>query len=251
MDAILLGRDFTDVGVVEVLTPADDLAIGITRGPHPKRYEYVDPNEDVVAVVREGGVTALVVADGHNGHEGSHALVDGLLDALPDPLPARLDKRPAVIAFHQAHEHMRAVRRQLPGPTRGTRSTMVLAIVARGDDGAAALETAGVGDSAVIVVRDGVATQVTRDRHRFMGDRLSAPEMAGSLDHTVTELVDGDLVVVASDGLTNFTHLDAIGPAVAGLAPKAAVRALVDLAGQGGAGDNIALAVLAHTARGT
>lgn len=250
MDAILLGRDHTDVGVVEVLTPADDVAIGITRGPHPKRYEYVDPNEDVVALVRDAGVTAFVVADGHNGHEGSHALVDGLLGALPDPLPPRLDRRPAVMAFHAANEHLRAVRRQLTGPNRGTRSTMVLALIAAGDDGTATVEATGVGDSAVIIVRDGVATQVTRDRHRFLGDRLSAPEVAGSIDHSVTELVDGDIVVVASDGLTNFATLDAIGPTVAGLAPEAAVRALVDLAGEGGAGDNIALAVLAHTARG-
>lgn len=249
MDAILQGRDFPDMGVVEVVGVADDLALGITRGLHPKPYDYVDPNEDVVAVVREGPVTALVVADGHNGHEGSHSLVDALLDRLPQPLPTTLDRREAATIIHDAAEHMRAVRRMLPQPNRMTRSTLTVALVAD-NGGARTLTTASIGDSVVIVVDGGVATQVTRDRHRFLGDRYSLPEVAGVLHHTVGPLDPQASVVVASDGLTNFAPVDAVGARIDPAQPTTAVRSIIDLAGDGGAGDNVGVALLTATGRG-
>lgn len=243
MDAILQGRDHPELGEVAVVAPHPDLALGMTRGLHPKLYSYVDPNEDVVAVVREGPVTGLVVADGHNGHEGSHAAVAGLLDALATPLPAALDRRAAATALHAAGEHLRSVRRALRPPNRGTRTTLVLGLVTANGEGEGSLVTASVGDSAVMVVRSGRAEQVTKDRHRFLGDRLSLPEVAGSMHYAVTPLLAGDLVVAVSDGFTNFAAIDEVGPAVTGLDPEAATRALIDLAGANGAGDNVCAAV--------
>lgn len=232
------------MGAVEVVAVAEDLALGITRGLHPKPYDYVDPNEDVVAVVREGEVTALLVADGHNGHEGSHALVDAVLDLLPQPLPATISPREAATLLHAAAEQMRDVRRTLPQPNRMTRSTLTLALVAPGPDGRV-LTTAAVGDSAVLVVEEDRVEQVTRDRHRFLGDRYSLPEIAGAMHHAVTPLSDGATVVAASDGLTNFAPLDAVAPCVDGAAPAQTVRAIIDLAGSHGAGDNVGVALLA------
>lgn len=242
MDAILQGRDFPHLGVVEIAAPADDLALGITRGIHPKPYDYVDPNEDVVAVVREGPVTALIVADGHNGHEASHAAVDGLLDALAQPLPTTWQPREIVRCFHEANEHLRTVRRH--GRHRFSRSTLVMAYVITNGDGSRIVHAASIGDSAVIVAGDGQARQLTTDRHRFLGDRLSLPEVAGSLELASASLAPGETVIVVSDGFTNFAPLEAV-PDIAAVGDAAQrTRQLIALAGEGGAGDNVAAAVL-------
>lgn len=244
MDVLLQGRDFDQMGHVEVVAAAADLALGITRGFHPKPYAYVDPNEDVVAVIREGRVTALAVADGHNGHEGSHAVVDGLLEVLPQPLPEALGRRQLVECFAAANDHLRAVRAQLSGPNRGSRTTLALAYVAPTPEGGRTLVSAGVGDSAVLVCSGGAVRAVTRDRHRFMGDRMSLPEMAAAMDVVTTDLDPDDTVVVVSDGYTNFADVHATAGRIAGVPADQAVRRLMDAAQEGGAGDNVAVAVL-------
>lgn len=247
MDAILQGRDFALMGEVHVVAPAADLALAITRGIHPKPYDYVDPNEDVVAVVREGTVTALVVADGHNGLEGSHALVDGILDALPQPLPPSLGRRGAVEAFHRANQHLRGVRRTLSGPNRYTRSTLTVALVDVAADGSRQLQIAGVGDSAVIVSGPASAAQLSRDHHRFLGEALSLPEIAGCLDYSEHTLGADETLIVVTDGFTNFASVHDV-PDLLDPDPSVAGRNLIDLAARGGAGDNIAVAVLAAPA---
>lgn len=242
MDAILRGVDLPELGVVDSRTAAPDLAIALTRGLVAKSYQYTDPNEDVVAVRRRGDRTAMVVADGHSGHQASHAAVDSLLAALT-PLVPVWTRNEAVRALHAVNERIREVRRGLPPPNRRSRTTLALAVVAHDEDGQRFLTHCSVGDSAVLVVRGPDVHQVTRDRPHFLGDDLSAPMLAGALDYGQTDLEDDDVVVVVSDGYTHFAPIADVADAVE-VDPAATARRVVDIAGEGGAGDNVAVAVL-------
>lgn len=242
MDAVLRGVDLPDLGVVDVRTAAPDLAIALTRGLVAKSYHYVDPNEDVVAVRRRGERTALVVADGHNGHQGSHVAVEALLAVMDQQVPI-WSRTEAVHAFHDLNEQIRATRRALPAPHGRTRTTLSLAVVASDAHGQRFMTHCSVGDSAVLVVRGRDVHLLTRDRQHFMGDALSAPLLAGSLDYGQTDLEPDDVVVVVSDGYTHFAPIAAIADVVQS-DPAVTARAIVDLAGAGGAGDNVAVAVL-------
>lgn len=248
MDAVLRGVDLPDLGVVDVRTAAPDLAIALTRGLVAKAYRYTDPNEDVVAVRRREDRTALVVADGHSGHQGSHAAVEALLAVL-DPIVPVWARNEAVRAFHDINEQIRAVRRQLPGDHSRSRTTLSLAVIAHDEDGQRFLTHCSVGDSAVLVVRGGDVHPLTRDRQHFLGDAVSPPMLAGALDYGQTDLDADDVVVVVSDGYTHFAPTAAIAGAIAH-DPAATARAIVDLAGAGGAGDNVAVAVLTRAAGG-
>ncbi len=251
MHAILRGCDHTELDQTVATTVADDLAIALSRGRHVKSYAYTDPNEDAVAVSRHGRATTLVVADGHSGHRASHVAVDAVL-AMTAQAEPRWDRRGAVLAFHDVNEQIRAARRTLPAPHRLSRTTLVVAVVDVDEAGQRFVTHASVGDSAVFVLRDAVAYQLTRERHHFLGDRWSAPQVAGAMHFEQTDLDPDDVVVAVSDGFTNFAHPDSLtslvtraaGPASTTLDPEVVARGVVDLAGDGGAGDNVAVAVL-------
>ncbi|HUG84704.1 MAG TPA: protein phosphatase 2C domain-containing protein [Euzebya sp.] len=244
MDVILRGVDHPDLGTVAALAPAPDLAIALTRGRFAKRYPYTDPNEDVVAASRHDGRTALIVADGHSGHEGSHAAVEHLLHRMDHTVPV-WSRVEAVQAFHAVNEHIRQVRGPLAADHRRTRTTLALAVVAQDAAGQRFLTHCAVGDSAVVVVRGEEVHQLTRDRQHFMGDRLTPPLLAGALDYGQVDLAPADVVVVVSDGFTNFAPVHAIARAVTATdVVKAVACHIIDIAGDGGAGDNVAVAVL-------
>lgn len=249
MDAILRGVDHVELDQTAVATVAPDLAIGLSRGRHPKTYRYVDPNEDVVAVHREDGATVLMVADGHNGHQVSHAAVDLMRDALAAEVPA-WTRHGAVRAFHELNEEVRAVRRTLEPPNRSARTTLVVAVVTTNSDGQRCLVHASVGDSAVFTIRNKTVTQLSKDRQHFLGDRLSPPQVAGAMHYGQTDLHADDVVIVVSDGFTNFARPQDLSHLI-GPDPEQTVRRIIDRAGKAGAGDNIAVAaLLGDTTRG-
>jgi serine/threonine protein phosphatase PrpC len=242
MDAILRGADHPDLDVIETRSVAPDLAIALTRGRLPKRYAHTDLNEDVVAVRRDDDRTALVVADGHRGHEASHVAVDAVLRLVGRPVHP-WSRHDAVRALHAVNEQIHLARAALSGEHRGTRTTLVVGVVAVDDDGQRYLTHSSVGDSAVLVLRGQVVHRISRDRHHFLGDAMSAPLVAGAMDYGQTDLEDDDVVIVVSDGYTNFAPVEAIASAW-DPAPDIMVRRIVEIAGDGGAGDNVAAAVL-------
>lgn len=245
MHAILCGRDHEELGTSSTSELTSDLAIGLTRGRHLKAYAYTDPNEDVVGARSTGERVAMYVADGHSGLQASHVAVEELEHRLGPDLTAFDGRQQAVRTLHAINEAIREARRALTGDGRRTRTTLTIAIVERGASGRT-VHTASVGDSVVMVVSPTTgARALTRDRHRFLGDRCSLPEMAGATHMADSGLADDEHVVVATDGLTNFARLDDIGPAVIGAASAVdAADALIELACDGGAGDNVAVAVL-------
>jgi serine/threonine protein phosphatase PrpC len=237
MRLLLRGADLPELGVVASRAVGARLAIALTRGRHAKSYHYTDPNEDVVGVYEDDDATALVVADGHNGTFASHQAVPAMLTAIGsgDDLRRRVE---AVKVLHGLNSRL-AEQPRRRHPSRTTLSAAVLV------DGGAALVHLSVGDSPVVLVRDGRAVALTRDRPHFLGEDLSVPMVAGTLEHGVTDIREGDVVLIVSDGYTNFAPLDDLPGLVEGsVDAETTARAVIDRAGQGGAGDNVAVAVL-------
>jgi serine/threonine protein phosphatase PrpC len=77
--ALLLGREHTEVGAVEIRA-AQRAAIAISRGGAPKVYAHTDPNEDAALVLEGRHGTLLAVADGHGGADAAEIAVQTLRD---------------------------------------------------------------------------------------------------------------------------------------------------------------------------
>ena len=95
----------------------------------------------------------------------------------------------------------------------------------------------------MFVVRERSVFRISKDRHHFLGDRLTGPQVAGSMDYGQTDLGPDDVVIVLSDGYTNFAHARDLGRLLEPT-PEETARRIIDHAGECGAGDNVAVAVL-------
>ena len=231
MTLLLRGADHPDLGSVVAQAVDADLAIALTRGRHAKAYRHVDPNEDAVSVRDGAGGVTMVVADGHGGVDASHLAVE----AEWDPEAIR-DRRAAVRDVH-------AIDQQILGSARGRRrprTTLAVAVVAEGG-----LTYLAVGDSPVLLVRDGVVRALTRDGPHFLGDGLGVSGVATALEHGWLPVDEGDVVVLVTDGYTNFAPLADLARIVEVEGDAAAIAVgIIRRAGEGGAGDNVAAAVL-------
>lgn len=234
---MLLGEDHPDLGevTVDVAGPA---AVGISRGRHPKAYPYLDPNEDAVLAVVTGERSLLVVADGHTGVDASHAAVGAVAEAAPDlmglPGPTLLARLLGV-----ASRAVTAATRDLPRPRNG--SATALALTSIGPEG---LASAAVADCVSVRLRSGAAEVLTD----VGGPFLRGGGGAGDFAVARHDAHPGDLVVVASDGLIDFLPPpweSSLARIVADAADaEEAVRACIGAAGDGGGGDNVAVASL-------
>lgn len=123
-----------------------------------------------------------------------------------------------------------------------------------------------VGDSRAYLVRDGYCTQITKD-HSYLEEQIQrgniSPEMAAASnmqsvitraigaaedvepDFYAARLEPGDMVLLASDGLTRYASPEQIAAMAANCRePEAVCRALVEHAKQGGGADNITCILL-------
>jgi serine/threonine protein phosphatase PrpC len=261
--AVLLGEDHTIYGDVAVEAVTSRIAVGITRGRLPKPYRHVDDNEDVVAAVAGDRAVLLVVADGHNGLHAPAVALQCVLDRLGgDPPAADLDDDELIDLFHAAGEAVLDRTDALPWPHRESRTTLALALVA-----GSAVQWASMGDSAIFVAtvdegrpgaggrRAASAHELTQPRNHFVGWPMSPAQVAERLQRGRAELDDDAWLVLATDGFSNFTGGAPPAHVVAavladGEEPQTAARALIDHAGDAGAGDNIAVALLAPAQTG-
>jgi serine/threonine protein phosphatase PrpC len=118
-----------------------------------------------------------------------------------------------------------------------SRTALVLALI-----GSHRLTIAGLGDARVAVVR-GSRTTLMGAATAFLGPSTDLATV--SLDET--ELDPGDRVVAASDGLFDFLGpdwADRLATLASDAGPTALVRRAVEAAFLGGAGDNVAVAVI-------
>jgi serine/threonine protein phosphatase PrpC len=234
----LYGADHTELDQVAVEAPGERVAIAITKGKHDKLYLYVDPNEDVVAAATGPGETLLVCADGHNGHESSHAAVRFLLDELSGPL----EEDTLIDLFDRTHAAVLAKTRDCPNP--GSRTTLAVGSIV-----GQRLTWASMGDSAVIRASSQDGETYWNPESFFVGwPGMTRTELESRLPRGTVDLVPGEWVVLATDGFTNFAWPDTPDEAVraqlsSDVSPKQLARRLIDMAFEGGAGDNVAIAV--------
>ncbi|CAN5586248.1 MAG: protein phosphatase 2C domain-containing protein [Actinomycetota bacterium] len=242
MRAVLWGRDHTELGITAVEKVDGGVALALSRGRHRKAYAYTDPNEDAVATVVGPRATVLVLADGHNGWPATEAAVQAVLDELgDDPPPADLTDDEMAALFWRAQQAVVACTQRRGSDAPESRTTLVVALLA-----GRRLQWGSFGDSAVYVAGPAAATRLPAPRHRFIGyrdmPRWALPDL---LERGRTDLHDNQWLIVASDGFSDFAH--PFPTALLAGGPDAAVVAqgLIDAAFDGGAGDNVAVGVVA------
>lgn len=239
MQAVLWGKDHVDLDRVAVEELSADVAVAISRGRHRKAYAYTDPNEDAAVAVVGPRATLLAVADGHNGWPATEAAVRTVVDALgADPPPANLDDDTLIDLFHRASRNVLEVTAAPGFEHPSSRTTLVVTLVTRGR-----VQWASFGDSAVYSVTGAGAALLSQPQHRFVGYPMPRTAVDHYLDRGTFRLPTGAWVVVASDGFVDFAHPFPVTPFVEDNHAATLARRLVLAACEGGAGDNVAVAV--------
>jgi serine/threonine protein phosphatase PrpC len=242
--AVLWGRQHVDYGRVESVALSPEVGIALTRGLRPKTYRWVDPNEDVAAAVVGERATLLAVADGHNGVLAPEVAITTVLDELGDDPPPEPDDAEIVGLFHRAGLAVLAATRDVDDPQRrDSRTTLSLALVS-----GRRLCWAAMGDSSVLVAEAGQGVELTQADNAYLGSPMAFRRIDRLLQRGRGTLGARAWVALTTDGFANFSP----GPSAAAAAgeilgdPKDGATAaceLIDYAFEGGAGDNIAVAV--------
>ena len=239
MQAVLWGKDHVGLDEMAVEAVGERAAVAITRGRHAKAYRYTDPNEDAAVAIAGDRATLLAVADGHNGWPATEAAITTIVDALgDDPPPANVPDDDLVDLFHKASDAIIDVTGQPNAPNPESRTTLVIALIA-----GRRLQWASFGDSQVYTVSSAAATALARPQHRFVGYPMPRHMVDLFLDRGTLQLTEGAWVVLASDGFVDFAHPFPTNVVGGDLDPSAVARGLVLAACDGGAGDNVAVAV--------
>jgi serine/threonine protein phosphatase PrpC len=248
MRASLWGEDHEELDQIASATAGDRAAVAITRGRYNKAYGYEDPNEDVAVVVAGAKASLVVVADGHNGLTASHVAVQALLDAFGDDPPPELDDRQWLDVFAAAGEHIREVRSH-DGGQRASETVLIAALVTPYQ-----VSFAAIGDGALVLARPGTerGRQLNREAMRFLGPPMNKRALRNAIQRGTVERAADEWVVAVTDGLSEFVAplrpADVLPRVLAmsreGTAEAAAV-AVVETASSAGAGDNVAVALVA------
>lgn len=239
---LLHGTDHSDLGADATSPCGPRCAVGLTRGRQPKPYAHLDPNEDIAAARELPGGVALVVADGHNGIEAAHAASTHVLAAL-DEQPTSLKRTAAelVALLTAAGQAAWEATRTHPYPRRGSRTALGIVLA----DGPR-VQWAVIGDVAVITGGTGAPRVLNTLDEVFLGGPSEERHIAELSDIGTVALQPGEWLVLASDGLLNFAPLAAVDALLSsGGQPEEVAGGLLRLAGDHGAGDNVAVAVLA------
>jgi serine/threonine protein phosphatase PrpC len=171
--------------------------------------------EDRAAVIEVGETTVLVVADGAGGRPGGARAAEMMIRVVRDSLaesPRCYDPRFWCNILQQADQ-------ALVEDTEAGESTAVVVAVRE-----LSIIGASVGDSGAWLIAETALHELTARQQRkpFLGTGMAFPAPF------ILTGIPGTLLV-ASDGLFNYTGHDAIGSVVRGSNLEAAARALVDL----------------------
>jgi PPM family protein phosphatase len=234
--------------------------IGKVRTNNEDAFGAAEP-QDRLPLSQSGSL--YVVADGMGGHqEGEHAsavAVDMLLKAYYRQPQVPPEKRLREIFLDINQNLVEYTKENLqPGELSGT--TLVAAVV-RGDK----LSAASVGDSRLYLVREGGIRQITRD-HTIMAELVRSgsvkqeaevdPKYRNRLSRSIgiesrvdvdifpfIPLHQGDIILLCTDGLTQYATSDAILGAAHGPA-REIVERLIQFANDCGGSDNITVSVI-------
>ena len=243
---------------IEVASLSD---VGCQRENNEDSYLYWEPAGDD-EFQRKGRLA--VIADGMGGHEGgqeaSHLAVETVREVY-DAAPGDDPQAALVESFAQAHARIQEYAEQ--NPVFQGMGTTCTALVLRGRQ----LYFAHVGDSRLYLVRDARILRLTRD-HSYVGrlvesgivraeDAEKHPqrhiltaalgagrEVAIDSSEQALALLEGDDLLLCTDGLWGVVTEEELETTVSGNTPAECCAALVKLARQRGGPDNITLQVL-------
>jgi serine/threonine protein phosphatase PrpC len=234
--AVLRGPEHVEYGRITTCPLGDRAAIGLSIGAFPKGYPALDPNEDGALAATDGKTTLLAVTDGHNGFDAADATLTAIAEQSRITLQA--DPAAAKTTLTAVVTHASAAIRQrlsIVGRDRSqSRTTLAVALVHD-----RSVTVMGCGDSSVFLVRGSRVRRLVRVSP-FLG-----PDPV-SVEPVTMRLRPDDLVLLGTDGLFDFLGSDwkhAILDSVDRSDLPATIRHLVTRAGQGGAGDNVAVAL--------
>ncbi len=220
-------------------------------------------NEDACGYFIESPQAALfMVADGIGGYEGgeiaSRMAVDLTIEAYRQSPPAWGAAKRLQRAVQRANIeiHNRAI---VVPELRRMGTTLIAAVVEGG-----MLSAAHVGDSRLYLARGGCLSQITKDHtavaervrmglmsaararnhpERSMLSRSLGRELIVSVDRLSMPLVQGDRVLLCSDGLYNVLEDGEIEHLLRPGDAAATCKALIETANARGSGDNLTVAV--------
>ena len=235
MNAVaLFGRDYPDLGPVGAVALPDGGALALSRGQEPKPYRHVDPNEDAALLVRGEAGALLAVADGYNGVATSEAGIEAVRAAAGELITDDAQHFEARLA-----EVLEALRPALSNAGRSRSCLVVAALVGE------RCCWASLGDSSLF--RASQAERVTpEDTLRVLGPALWLDDELRQSAFGSFERKPGERVALVSDGITNFLQApDSLIDLLAGdLRDGDCAREIALAAMRGGAGDNVAVALL-------
>jgi serine/threonine protein phosphatase PrpC len=219
-----------------VLAPRAGLAI--SRGRLPKRYRYLDPNEDAVLAAAGSAGWLLAVVDGHSGFDAARAAL-GAIEKQAAALLERDDLEP-VVAVHElfiaARKAVAAALGRVGRERQASRTALSIALVT-GDQ----VHGASLGDTVALRLGTDDVEEIGT-AGPFLGPGTLAPQVYWA------PFDEGDRLLVASDGLTDYLGQkweECLREAAAASDLAEAAYRLVLHAFDGGAGDNVAVALLA------
>lgn len=232
-------------------------------------------NEDAVAfVIPPGAVPALVavVADGMGGQEAgevaSRMAVEVVMRSVADPtmpmtMPMTIPAPHALARSLAAANAAIRARRETDPACAGMGTTCTILLVQDN-----ALFLGHIGDSRAYLLRSGLLQQLSDDhsavRELVRNGQLTEaearhspvrniilralglkPDIAPLIWDAGLPLLDGDILIMCSDGLTDGVDDAVIAATVSRLQPGDACRSLIDAAMQAGGHDNISVGVFA------
>jgi serine/threonine protein phosphatase PrpC len=217
-------------------------------------------NEDSILVRTERGLWA--VADGMGGHEAGDVASSSVVEALSIVPPnANLQRfaNDAMLALQNVNHQLIQLARQGTHPR--TIGSTVVSLVISGDQFACLW----AGDSRAYRVREGEIAQLTRD-HSLVQDLIDAGMLAPTeaeghpnanvvtravgatedlnVDVSTGETREGDLFILASDGLTRVVNDDLIYGELTSKPLDQAADQLVDMVLERGAPDNVSFVIV-------
>src|SRR6202050_1581830 len=235
--------------------------VGCQRENNEDSYLYWEP-ADEEEFQRKGRLA--VIAAGMGGHEGGQEATRLAVETVREAYDQAFHDDPQaalVESFAAAHSRIQEYAEQYPAfHGMGTTCT---AVVLRGRQ----LYFAHVGDSRLYLVRDAHILRLTRD-HSYVGRLVengivraedaekhpqrhiltaalgSGNEVAADVSTQILILQEGDDLLLCTDGLWSVVTEEEVENDVSGNPPAECCAALVKLARQRGAPDNITLQVL-------
>lgn len=214
-------------------------------------------NEDCCACLPELGL--VVVADGVSGGRGGDTASSKAVETTSRALreqPATLPAIKRIVrAAQQANIEVHELSLFVP-ELRGMSTTLTAALIDRGQ-----LFAAHVGDSRLYLLRDGALSQVSKDhtaaaehvRIGVIGDpstvltRSLGRDLICALDRISLPLLQGDVVLLCSDGLHRVLADPEMAALLRGADAAGACRALIDAANARGSPDNLTAGVVRVT----